>query len=371
MHLRNARNVTRFSAALLVLSIAGCRDAAVAPTAPEIPSAPVAARANLPPQAQARLERIRERAMPDVMSLPGTVFADNDEVAGRVVFGVEHPGAANSVRQAMARLGVSPDDYSVEITQPIRQMVTLRDMFNPTQAGIQLHFGQYLCTLGFNIPGGTKGSQTYGRSFITNSHCTNRQGGTEGTTYYQPVSTAGGGIIATEADDPKYVKGGICPKGRTCRYSDASRALYASGTNSNVGEIARTTGANNGSLTVDSNNPFFSITAQNTSANPAPVGTVVNKVGRTTGWTQGTVTRTCVHTGVQGSQVMQLCQTFVSNNSAIIVNGGDSGSSVWTSNGNGVTLVGLLWGGSSDNKTFIFSPLAQVQQELGTFNAIR
>jgi hypothetical protein len=302
--------------------------------------------------------------MPDVMALPGTVFADNDESIGKVVFGVEHAGAANSVRQAMARLGVSPADYDVEITQPIRQVVTLRDKFDPTQAGIQLHFGQYVCTLGFNVSGGTKGSTTYGRSFITNSHCTNTQGGTEGTNYYQPVSSVSG-IIATEADDPTYFKGGVCPKGKKCRYSDASRALYASDAASALGVIARTTGANNGSLTIDAGNSTFTINA----VGNVGVGAVVNKVGRTTGWTSAPVTRTCVHTGVQGSQVMQLCQTFVTSSGPIIVNGGDSGSSVWVENGSGVKLVGLLWGGSSDNRTFIFSPISQVMQELGTFDA--
>ena len=32
-------------------------------------------------------------------------------------------------------------------------------------------------------------------------------------------------IVATEAADPIYWKGGICAKGKKCRYSDASRAL--------------------------------------------------------------------------------------------------------------------------------------------------
>jgi hypothetical protein len=297
------------------------------------------------------------------MSLPGTVFADNDEVAGKLVFGVEHENAGRGVQQAMARLGIAPADYAIEVTAPIRQLKTLRDKFDPTQAGIQLHFGNYVCTLGFNVSGGVKNGVSYGRSFITNSHCTNTQGGTEGTNYYQP-SSGTSGIIATEADDPTYFKNGVCPKGKKCRYSDASRALYASGTGSNLGEIARTVSVNTGSLTIDDGNPFFSISGMGA----AGVGAVVNKVGRTTGWTQGTVTRTCVATAVQGSQVMQLCQTFVSG-SGTIVSGGDSGSGVFTGTGANVTLVGLMWGGSSDNRTFIFSPINQVQSELGTFTA--
>ena len=348
-----------------LVGLAACHDAT--PTAPSgVGSLPTTAQAARSPQAQARLEAIFQRASPEVLALPGTVFADNDEVAGRLVFGVENEAAARGVQQALARLGVQEADFAVEVTQPIHQMITLRDKFDPTRAGIQVHFGQYVCTMGFNIAGGTKGTQSYGRSFVTNSHCTNTQGGTEGTVYYQPSSSTSG-VIATEADDPTYFKGSACPRGKKCRYSDASRALYAGSAASNGGEIARTTGVNSGSLTVDNANPFFGISGV---ANGASVGAVVNKVGRTTGWTQGTVTRTCVNTAVSGSQVMQLCQTWVQHSSATIVSGGDSGSGVFTLGSNGATLVGILWGGSSDNRTFIFSPYGQIQQELGSFTGV-
>ena len=99
----------------------------------------------------------------------------------------------------------------------------------------------------------------------------------------------------------------------------------------------------------------------------------MNKVGRTTGWTRGAVTRTCVNTSVSGSQIMQLCQTFVSDpGGATVVGGGDSGSGVFRDlGGDNAQLVGLLWGGSSDNKTFVFSPLKQIQDEIGAVNAVR
>jgi len=91
------------------------------------------------------------------------------------------------------------------------------------------------------------------------------------------------------------------------------------------------------------------------------VGGSVTKVGRTTGTSTGNVTNTCVHTGVQGSRVVQLCQTFVS----AAVGGGDSGSSVRS----GSALVGILWGGNSAGTQFVFSPLASIKQELGAFAA--
>ena len=343
--------------ALGTLALAACQDATQSPTAPVVPQAPQAARS---PQAQARLEAIFQNASPEVMALPGTVFADNDEVAGKVVFGVENANAMNGVRQAMARRGVDESDYAIEVTAPIVSMQakqTLRSEFDSKVGGIQIHFTRYLCTLGFNATSGTQ------RSFITNSHCTGTQGGVENTVYYQPTSSTGE-VIATEVADPLSVKGGSCPKGKKCRHSDASRAAYSAGVNSTLGAIARTTAANNPSLDVAGS---FSITSADHGTKSFPIGTPVNKVGRTTGWTRGVVTRTCVHTGVQGSTVYLYCQTFVSDpGGATVVGSGDSGSGTFGDpSGGGVKLLGILWGGFSDGKTFIFSPLASIEDELG------
>lgn len=355
-----SRITARHVVALSVVALtAACHDGT--PTAPDTPGGgPLLARS---PQAQERLEALFQRVSPDVMAIPGTVFSDNDEQVGKVVIGVEHMGAAGQVRAAMARLGVADDDYAVELTQPIENMVTLRDRFRPTQAGIQVHFTQYVCSIGFNV------DHAGGRSFIINSHCTATQGGTEGTTYAQPTRTVDPTVIATEVDDPAYLKGGSCPRGKKCRHSDASRALYAADAASSRGEVALTTGVNNGSLTVAG---VAVITGQDNATKNFPVGTVVNKVGRTTGWTRGQVTRSCVNTSVSGSTVYLYCQTFVSDpGGAAVVGPGDSGSGVWTGNSGSATAVGLLWGGSSDNKSFVFSPLASVQQELGAVNAVR
>lgn len=345
--------------AAAVTLLAACGDTTL-PTAAS-PDA-LASRATAP--GQDRIEEIFQRTSPEVMALPGTVFSDNDEVRGKLVIGVENMNAVRGVELALARMGVARADYEVELTQPIHFAATLRDRFRPTVAGIQIHFSRYVCTMGFNV------SHAGGRSFITNSHCTTRQGGTEGTLYYQPSSSADPTAIATEVDDPVYVKGGSCPKGKACRHSDASRALYDAGTASNQGEIAKTTGVNNGSLTVAG---IFSITAQDNATKNYPVGTVVNKVGRTTGWTSGQVTRSCVNTSVSGSTVYLYCQTFVSDaGGATVVGGGDSGSGVFSvTSGDSVKLLGILWGGSSDNKQFVFSPLASIQQELGAVTATK
>jgi hypothetical protein len=348
------RNVIpRVSALASFAVVAACADAG--PTAPT-PDVDLAMRG------QDRMGAWFAQASPEVLALPGAVFADNDERVGKLVFGVEHAAAIPGIRVALARLGVPTSAYDVQVTEPIHQLATLRDRFRPTQAGIQIHFG--LCTMGFNADDGTD------RSFITNSHCTNTQGGVEGTRYFQPTSSVDGTVIATEVEDPTYSRGGSCPRGKKCRSSDASRARYASSVASIRGDILKTTGANNGSLTVGG---VFTVTSQDNTTTSFPIGLVVNKVGRTTGWTQGEVTRTCVHTAVSGSNIAQLCQTFVANPAgANVVGSGDSGSGVFRiTSGDNVQLVGILWGGSSDNKTFVFSPLKNIRDELGPITATR
>jgi hypothetical protein len=73
---------------------------------------------------------------------------------------------------------------------------------------------------------------------------------------------------------------------------------------------------------------------------------------------------------VSASNIALLCQTIVENNGRVIVDGGDSGSPVFqiTSEDN-VKLAGILWGGSSSGNLFVFSPLKNIQDELGGVTA--
>jgi hypothetical protein len=158
--------------------------------------------------------------------------------------------------------------------------------------------------------------------------------------------------------DPAFFRGGGCPRGRKCRYSDANFSAGDAAVGFTLGAIARTTGPNNGSLEIAGE---FSISGEGA----ALVGQTANKVGRTTGWTQGRVTRTCANTGVSGSNIVLLCQDFVENTGRIVA-GGDSGSPVFRINSSGrVTLLGNLWGGNSSGTLFVYSPIANIERELG------
>jgi hypothetical protein len=100
-----------------------------------------------------------------------------------------------------------------------------------------------------------------------------------------------------------------------------------------------------------------------TSEGNAVVGQSVTKVGRTTGRTVGTVSQTCVNTNVSGSTITQLCQTFANYGNG----GGDSGSPVFRiTTLPSVILSGINWGGNGTIS--VFSPITQIQQELGALN---
>jgi hypothetical protein len=283
----------------------------------------------------------------------GVVFVDLDEAANRVLVGVERGGSRShaSIRSLAARLGVPAEAITVRDVDPIRFVATLRDQVRPVVAGLQINFFIYICSIGFNA---TSGGQA---SFVTASHCTKHQGGVEGTEYFQPLESLAGSRIGTEVADPEYTRDlAGCPTGARCRRSDASRAAYDSSVGSTLGGIAQTTGVNDGSLTIAGE---FTITGEGGEV----VGDVANKIGRTTGWTAGDITNTCVTTGVFGSNIVLLCQNFVSAG----VGGGDSGSDVFLRTGGSsrVRLLGVLWGGNGAGTLFVYSPIANIEQELG------
>ena len=304
------------------------------------------------------LERWQASVSTEALGLPGAVFVDADEASNQVTVGVER-GKGSQVRAALARLGLPASAAVVRETDPVTFAVapkpkgtSLQSLVRPIHGGTQINFPGFLCTLGFSANDGSQ------RSFITNSHCTNVQGGVDNTPYWQPLQSTAPTQIATEVEDPNYstnLPG--CPGGRVCRRADASRALYSStGAPTSAvafGKISKTSrpGRN---LTITGE---FSITAEG----EAVQGQTVNKVGRTTGWSQGVVTSVCANTAVSGTNITQLCQDFVSAS----VGSGDSGSPVFAiTSGTNVTLLGILWGGSGSS-SFVFSPLSNIEGELG------
>jgi hypothetical protein len=295
------------------------------------------------------LHRWQQQTSPAMLALPEVVFTDIDETTNRLRIGItDSPGMTEAVEKSLSELGVPREAVLISETKPV--LPELRNRRRPLRGGLQINFGNFLCTLGFvAVRQGVTG-------YVTNSHCTNTQGGVEGTVYHQPIASGTTNRIAQEIADPTYFTGGSCPAGRRCRFSDTSfaRVPHPSGpaVTTALGTIARPPV---GSFTWNGVD-IFRITAE-----AAPVvGQSVTKVGRTTGRTSGTIQQTCANFNVANSTITQLCQSRASFTSA----GGDSGSPVFriTSLPN-VTLVGIHWGSGG-----VFSPITGIQRtgELGS-----
>ncbi len=302
-------------------------------------------------------ERSHAKLIP-VFEIPSVVYTDVDENTGRFEVGVENEIEFDKVKKKLDQLGISRSDVDIVVSMPIIPVATLKDNVRPLHGGLQIAFTNFLCTLGFNgVRSGVEG-------FVVNSHCTTKRSSVEGTTHYQPT-VAASNLIGTEIVDPRFFSGGMCPKGKKCRYSDSAYDKRASGVSADIGFIERIDSTNTGSLNIIGN---FRIVSE--APNNAVVGKFVNKIGRTTGWTQGQVTKSCAHTAVSGTNIVLLCQDWVSAN-VVLVGAGDSGSPVFTisnlPNEHDVELNGILWGGTSDGKIFVYSPMVNVQKtsELG------
>lgn len=296
------------------------------------------------------------------LSHADVVFVDLDESANRIRVGVSSEIPADSVRsirEQMATAGVPGSAVVLETADPIYFAATLQDRVRPVPGSMQVNFSNFLCTLTFNADR----SGVFGH--VVNSHCTDKQGGVESTEYFQPTESVDPTRISVEIADPEYFRRGECPRGRKCRFSDSAFADYDSDSTGELGKIARTEFRDplEGSLTIDSSNPRFDITAEDLNDTLAD-GTELNKIGRTTGWTFGDVDGSCVDVNVAQSNITLLCQTIVNAG----VGGGDSGSPVfaWDGSSSGVTLNGILWGGNSAGTLFVFSPLSAIEQELGS-----
>lgn len=297
------------------------------------------------------------------LGVPGVVFTDLDEQANRLKIGIEAGVSREKIEGSLRKSSIPLNAVVFEETKPVYFHASLRDKFRSTPGGVQVEadtgvFSYKICTMGFNaIRAGVNG-------FVTNSHCTKTQGGSEGTDFHQPNDPwwTEGNKVGDEIADPTYFTGGNCPSGRRCRFSDSAFIDYRIALGR---DIARTTGWNNGSLTINSSNTRLNIVDEMSSWVD---GSELDKIGRTTGWTYGRVNGTCQNTNVAGTDITLLCQHRVNRLPAgtyTMSDNGDSGSPVFRWLGTTVVLSGILWGGPDDGSSFVFSPMSQIERELG------
>lgn len=282
---------------------------------------------------------------------------DVDEVENRVLVGVANAAAVSAVRAEAARRGIPSRALQVETQARPEVRATVRDRFTTVVGGIQIAFGGYVCTSGFNAKRVSNGANI----FVTNSHCTTTQNAFDGATIYQNTNAAGNAIGAEVADRGLYA----CVAGvASCRQADAAYISHNGTRTIGQGGIARTNWATGGpgGLTVIGE---FDIIGRYTGT--LPVGTYLDKTGRTSGSTYGVVTNSCVTIGTLR------CQDI----SKVWSEGGDSGSPVYVYVGgagaaeNDVRLHGVMWGGpGSDYTTTYSSRLSGIEADLGALNTL-
>jgi hypothetical protein len=311
------------------------------------------------------LKRLYDSGLTTVLSMPDVVFTDIDEVHNRLRVGVASPSAVTAVQRQLDALAIPRAAVTIEITPPFEAQDSLDDIVRPPLGGLRISSPNGGCTLGFNaITLGGEGVP----GFVTNSHCTNVQGGTEGTPFGQPSTVD---TVGKEAIDPIYTASSGCPSGRVCRVSDSAFVRYTPkvAQQTTPGFIADVCPASSIEMCLFS-------TFRITNVDLPLAGELVAKVGATTGRTEGVVLSTCANVNVSGTKISLFCQGLAAWLGGVfpIADKGDSGSPVFKVDRaadqftTDVTLVGLLWG-SSGGTLFSFSQFFFLEAELGLLSA--
>ncbi|MEM4413922.1 MAG: hypothetical protein QXD59_06570 [Candidatus Caldarchaeum sp.] len=299
----------------------------------------------------------------------GITKTDIDDDDNRLFIGVQDIAIQAQIERELIRLGIPLPAVRIEKAVPIEftssncnSTGTLQSCIRPLVGGIQTNSFPGLCTLGLVATrNGTPG-------FIVNSHCTRLWGELDitGNDWHQPTTADGVTYrIGQESVDPPFFTNSQnpdCPAGWKCRKTDSAFVTRASGVTSRRGYIARPSG-----LTTDPRYPILTFTKLWTivlvGAVDPPVGTVVNKVGKTTGWTQGTIRNVCARFfSADGTKRALLCSHIAS----YISEAGDSGAPVFYIRPNYPSTV-VLWGinFAIEAGDGVFSPISLVVSELG------
>ncbi len=302
--------------------------------------------------------------MKNVLNLPSVVFLDGNESTNTVDVGISDPAAASAVMNFAGTVGVPSSIVRTVAADPFILRASVRDRFRPLVGGIEIRKGLlHMCTLGAiaMTPSGILG-------IVTNSHCTNGRNGVERTPFLQPTGWPPDAIAVETIDPPVTAASPLCPSGRLCRVSDAAFAALDPGVGASLGQLVRPAhmcfGAGPCAIDVTSSRDVLTIFGV---GGFPQMGDQLHKIGRTTGWTGGLVSRTCVHLPAfnpdrSDTGITMLCQHFIAAGSA----GGDSGAPIFELlSRNRAVLVGLLWGGDTTTGTSVFSGLREIEQELG------
>lgn len=318
--------------------------------------------------------------------IPGMVYIDMDEGTSRVSIAFSKDARENGealVRLQAQRFGipsgalrfVTSAPYVAAVGQTVSKSATamganssmtvsdsLWGPYNEFGGGFQIQ-APGTCSLGVIADSASV------RMAIAASHCSNTMYSLEGSTLKDSYSTH---TLGYEAADPAATH---TISGYPARNSDAN--LYRVYTDSVItrrGAIARlsTRGTNFGSIAINQSNPWLRVTS---TEHGQTLGATVEKIGRTTGWTYGSIVATCVDIVYSARSTGVGCVTR-----ALVKSGaGDSGGPIFMmddasdSTNNAVKFMGILNGvsatttynGNSAGDTISYSGYRSFENDLG------
>jgi len=304
-------------------------------------------------------------------NLPDDVHViDLDEVENVVALFVSRGSSVGVVRSTAARLHIPEDALQVIVEPPAEQIADLYDYQRPLRGGyafyLYINGSRARCTIG--IPGKYKpyGSTQVQHGFVTASHCTQESFGGTGTIGYQPYYLA---MARETVDSPAFVNSSPCDFGGTmkspCRWSDAAFYEYDSTNAYDPAGIAVTSTIGDvGQPAPDPRDEVIGTQYATQQVQLRAVGDWLDKIGSTTGWTYGQVTRTCTHVLPGSSTVWRICQ----DQSSVFAQSGDSGSSVWVWYPDHVAWAGILWATNFNGTRSYHSPVWAVETDLPGFS---
>jgi len=313
--------------------------------------------------------------MCDVLSLKEVATLDMNEACGCLQVGVLRDSAFERVAAFAGKRGIAKDWIRIVLTPPTFRLLDLRDHYRPTMGGIEIrslrpNSMMSLCTMGlptFSFATGTAG-------FLTASHCTEgAQGVMNGTSFFQGSSAIFDHIGVERLDLALFTSAtnSACAMGRNCRFSDVAFVQFAQQDLGITGRLKRPKDRCTASCGLDVVRPTDDLRMAY-GISGLFTGNVVDKIGRTTGWTNGAITNTCENVNVFDRDsagnvidtgITLLCQVRAD----LISDSGDSGAPIFVNRDTyeAGEFAGILWGGNAT--TTSFSPINAIDAELGSF----
>lgn len=292
----------------------------------------------------------------DLFAMDNIVMTDISEDKNKITVAVQTGTPTDAVFYFLKSRGIPDNAINIESMDAVADTVSVRDRVRPIQGGLEIRMSTGgICSLGFvaRLTNGDTG-------FVTASHCTQRKGLPDGTTFTQGGDNVGG--VAVEALRMACPGGGAA----NCLRADAAFVRFPGTFVNNVDykdAVLKTKGRNNLDLKEGAvrYRTWWRLRIAGTTADL--MGETVFKTGRTTGTTSATVDATCVDYNSGGTR--QLCHSRV--NSGSFGNSGDSGSPVlshtYYSHGRSARVAGIFVAGNSS--VGFISNIDGIQAELG------